>query len=296
MLSAVVAVPTFGRTDLLFRCLESVVAFNPRPREVVVVDGNAEPLQIPFALPRWVRVVREPNRGPAHARNTAHRALAPRADEVVCFLDDDAVAPRDWVRAHVECHAAQPRAGAVGGAISNLTSGSIASEHLHRTSFAPLRADEGPVRFVPSVNISYKQACLAEVGLFDTSLTEAAGEDVDHCARIVAAGWEVWFTPAIEVGHHYPTSVRGLLRKQRSYGRGFSRTRALHPDLPGADFLAKGWARTLLGTVPHVARECVAAARDLGWRHGPLEAACQIAYRSGAAAERTRLRRTGAVS
>lgn len=291
MLSAVVAIPTFGRTELLWRCLESVVGLDPRPREVVVVDGNPEPLHIPIPLPPWVRVVREPNQGPAHARNTAHRALAPEPSDVVCFLDDDATAPPGWVSAHAMRHAALPGAGAIGGSIVNLTAESIASEHLHRTSFAPLRDDEGPVRFVPSVNISYKQRCLDEVGLFDTSLTEAAGEDVDHCARIIDAGWDVFYAPEIAVGHHYPTSVRGLLRKQRAYGRGFARTRSLHPELPGADFLEKGWARTVAGTVPHVVREGVSAGRQLGWAHAPLAIACQTAYRAGAVAERTRLRR-----
>jgi GT2 family glycosyltransferase len=284
-----VVVPTFGRRELVWTCVRSLLALDPAPPFAVVVDGNAEPLELPFELPSWLHVLREPNRGPGHARNTGYLAAIEQGADVVCFLDDDAVAPPSWFADHLRAHEAHPRAGAVGGAIENLTSTSLASEHLHRTTFAPERGDAGPVRMLPSVNLSYKRVCLEEVGLFDSAMAEGAGEDVDHCARLRAAGWDIWFEPGIVVGHHYPTSMRGLLRRQDWYGRGFVNTRSRHPELPGADFLALPWWRAVAGTVPHLARSGWRAGRDLGLAHGPVEVACQAAYRWAAWKERRRL-------
>jgi cellulose synthase/poly-beta-1,6-N-acetylglucosamine synthase-like glycosyltransferase len=289
-----VVVPTYGRGELLARCLRSLAQADPAPPVAFVIDGNDEPVVIPAGLPAWIEVIREPNRGPAHARNTGYLAARARGAEVVCFLDDDAIAAPDWFGRHLELHAQHRGAGAIGGGIRNIFSESVIGEYVHRVVFRPLRDDAGPVRMVPSLNVSYKAVCIDEIGLFDTGLKLAGGEDVEHCWRLTENGWEVRYEPDLVVGHHYPTRWKALVRQQRAYGRGFAQSRVRHPALPGSDLLAMPWWRALVGTVPHVGREALDTARALGPAALPVSVVRELTFRSAALAERRRSPQTTA--
>src|SRR5205823_2795768 len=158
-------------------CLVSLAGQDPKPAFVIVVDGNERPVAEKAAAIHGFAVIRESNRGPAHARNTGYLEAQRRGADIVCFLDDDAVAPPDWFGRHVHAHQIHPEAGAVGGGIRNLHLESMVAEYGHRVAFRPLRDHPGPVRMVPTLNVSYKAACFDQIGLFDTTLTHA-GEDV----------------------------------------------------------------------------------------------------------------------
>jgi GT2 family glycosyltransferase len=283
-----VSVPTYGRRELVHRCLRSLATLDPAPPFVVVIDGNETPFELPDGLPEWITVVREPNRGPAHARNTGILEARKRGAEIVCFLDDDAVAQPDWFGRHLQLHQELPRAGMIGGGVTNLHPESVVASYVHAVVFRPLRSDRGPVRMVPTLNVSYKMACLDDAGLFDTSLSQAGGEDVEHCWRISEAGWHVWYEPDLAVGHHYPTEWRALVRQQRHYGRGFAQSRRRHPDLPGSDLLVMPWWRAVAGTVPHILRQASTARSELGPKSVPASVVRELVFRRAALEERRR--------
>ena len=286
MIGAVV-VPTFGRGELLAACLTSLVALDPPPRLIVVVDGNEEPAPLPPGLPDWVEVVREPNQGPSHARNTGLARVRDKVD-VVCFLDDDATAPTDWYGKHLQVHAENPRAGAVGGPLRNSSGPSLLARYAEACLFDYGTA-HGPVRTVASANYSVKVRCLDEVGAFREDLW--AHEDVELNRRIRTLGWEVHFDPALAVGHRYVTRLRPFLRQQRSYGRGFAKVRSEFEDLPGAELMRRSWPGAVAGTVPDAIRESARAVRAVGWSGAPVGALRQVVFRSAALAERRRLER-----
>lgn len=264
-LRSAVVIPTYGRRESLLRSLESVAAMRPEPELVLVVDGNEQVVPLPDRMGARAEVLPEPNQGAAHARNTGFRAAADRGAEVVCFLDDDALAPVDWLERHASLHEAWPHAGAVGGGVRNLHPESAVARMIQTVAFRPLREDPGPVRFVATLNASFKVACLEEVGLFDEELPRSGGgEDVDLCWRILKAGWAIHYEPSLTVGHDHPTSWRTMMRHQAGYARGFVATRRRWPDLPGAEFLALAWPKAVAGSIPHVVRETRRAVRDGG--------------------------------
>lgn len=252
---AAVVIPTYGRGEALWRCLRSVASMDPMPPLTLLVDGNEPPLDVPPAIAWAVEVIREPNQGAAHARNTGYRAAAARGAEVVCFLDDDAVAPTDWYGRHVALHAGMPGVAAVGGGVRNLHPRSPVARMTQTVVFRPLRDDPGPVRFIPTLNASFKVRSLEEVGGFDEGFPGAAGEDVDLCWRIVKQGWVIHYEPELTVLHDHPTSWRVMVRHQSGYARGFVGSRSRWPDLPGAEFLQLGWTQAVVGSLPHVFRE-----------------------------------------
>ena len=67
-----VVVPTFGRRALLEECLVSLAGQDPKPAFVIVVDGNERPVAEKAAAIHGFAVIRESNRGPAHARNAGY--------------------------------------------------------------------------------------------------------------------------------------------------------------------------------------------------------------------------------
>lgn len=290
---AAVVIPTYGRREPLWRCLRSVAAMDPAPEFTVVVDGNDDPLTPPADVSEVAGIIREVNRGAAHARNTGYRFAASRGADVVCFLDDDAVAPRDWYGRHLALHVQLPAAAAVGGGVRNLHPESSVARMTQAVVFRPLRAGPGPVRFVPTLNASFKVRPLEEVGGFDESFPGAAGEDVDLCWRILQLGWSLHFQPDLVVDHDHPTTWRAMLRHQAGYARGFVGSRSRWPDLPGAEFLRIGWPRAIAGSVPHIFRETRRAVIDGGPSILAASLVRETAFRLEALRERAKLERAG---
>ena len=84
-----------------------------------------------------------------------------------------------------------------------------------------------------------RRSALQEVGLLDESFF-LYGEELDLCTRFRDAGWEVLYTPEVEVTHAVgvSTSQAGALWRQREHSKGVYRYFAKHR--------ATGWRRILL--------------------------------------------------
>lgn len=93
-----VIVPSFNRLDLLRELLDSLRAQQWRPLEAIVVDDGSTDDTAASLASAWdsepelqLRILRQPNRGPAAARN---RGLAAARGDYLYFIDsDDLVEP-----------------------------------------------------------------------------------------------------------------------------------------------------------------------------------------------------------
>jgi glycosyltransferase involved in cell wall biosynthesis len=90
-----VAIPTIGRLEPLRRCLESVMASDPRPAEILVVDQSHDPdlAALVDEFDDSIRVVPSQGLGVARSRNDGLRAAT---HETVLVTDDDCTVPADW--------------------------------------------------------------------------------------------------------------------------------------------------------------------------------------------------------
>lgn len=194
--------------------------------EIVVVDnastdGTGEWVErrcVELGLP--VRVIREEEAGLANAR----RAVAEAAEgELMCFLDDDVVAPPTWIDTCWRWAEAHPRCGVFGGRVVPLFEDVSARPAdfdfwyrgvLSMQDLGPepvrLGVYEGP-RIVGAGMAGRREVFRAAfgdlrsiaVGRTGTSL--AGGEDFEAQIVAVRLGWEVWYTPELVLQHFVPT-------------------------------------------------------------------------------------------
>jgi GT2 family glycosyltransferase len=116
-----VLIPSFQRASALHRCLEAL-AKQTRPADEVLVVWQADDESTRDAaeadralLGPTLKIIHSPEAGVVPSENAA---LAAATGEVVLLIDDDAVAPPDWVEKHL-LHYADPQVGAVGGPSDN---------------------------------------------------------------------------------------------------------------------------------------------------------------------------------
>lgn len=194
-LRCTIVIPVFNRGDLLRIVLEglSTQSLSPSQFEVLVCDdGSTENLaavaeSFRDALPN-IRHLRQPNRGPAAARNLG---IAHAQSDIVLFLDSDVV-PGERV---VE--------GLTGGLLSH-AAWQGAEAKLQPTggdeSFgwdAP-RSDNGG--HYHTAGIAYRKAVLLKIGGLDENFSRAACEDVELAVQVLKHG-PIGFVPEAVVYH-----------------------------------------------------------------------------------------------
>lgn len=116
-----VLIVSYRRVPLLEPCLRALARQTVAPDEVIVAwQGDDTPTrdkaeELARSLPLTIRVVHAEEPGVVSAENAA---LDRASGEVVLLIDDDAVAPPDWLARHL-AHYDDPTVGAVGGPAVN---------------------------------------------------------------------------------------------------------------------------------------------------------------------------------
>jgi GT2 family glycosyltransferase len=226
-----IVIPTYSRPDQLADCLRSLSGLDyPRDRlEVIVVDDGGEtPLDAvvaPFRSDLALSLVRQPNAGPAAARNTGAEGAR---GEYLAFTDDDCLPEPGWLLEMARVLSRAPES-MVGGMTVNAAPNlySATSQLIVDVVYRHYNADPLRARFVASNNMAVPARGFREIGGFDPAFRTA--EDRDLCDRWLHRGKRIIYTPAARVRHARPMNARGFCRQHFQYGRGaerFNRRRA----------------------------------------------------------------------
>jgi GT2 family glycosyltransferase len=214
-----VLVPSYRRAPLLEHCLRALARQTIAPGEVIVVwQGDDTPTRdqaeaLARSLPLNLRVIHVPEPGVVPAENAA---LDRAQGDVILLIDDDAVAPPDWIERHL-AHYDDPTIGAVGGPADN---------HDGQGQRFPIRAVEpfGVItwygRIIGNMHDhppEWRQRPPCDVDHlvgYNMSLRRSAFErfepalkrywqlfEADACLQVKARGYRVRFDPAIVVEH-----------------------------------------------------------------------------------------------
>lgn len=245
-----VVIPTFERMDVLPEVLAAVEAQRDAPPfEVVVVDdGSRDPTPDFLAARRWTvpaRVIRQPNRGPAAARN---HGVSVANGERVAFLGDDTVPEPRWLATHAHAHAA--RGGGDDLAVIGYTRWhprvrvnpflAYINEYGLQFGYALIDEPESvPFNFFYTSNLSLSRARLVAEP-FDETFPYAAWEDIELAYRLSRSetGLRLIYEKAAVVSHDHPTRFERFCARQEKAGYSAVVFHRLHPELGG--FLGVG--------------------------------------------------------
>jgi N-acetylglucosaminyl-diphospho-decaprenol L-rhamnosyltransferase len=239
---AVVVVNTNGSDDVV-RCIRSVFdSAGDVAMEVVVsdngsTDGSLEAVEAAFPEVRAVRNGR--NLGfPA----AANRGMQATRSEFVLLINPDAEVVAGTLEGFLKVARDHPRAGAIGALTRNVDGSIYPSARrtpslglgLAHTVLAPFwpdnpwsrryrmadwdRRTEREVDWVSGSSVLLRRAALDQVGLFDEAFFMYV-EDMDLCTRMRHAGWEVWFSPQLEIMHIGGTATAGKRRMTREHSK-----------------------------------------------------------------------------
>lgn len=234
MLDLGVVIVNYNTCGLLRTCLQTVYASRGEfTFAVCVVDNGSADGSVPMVLAEFpqAQVIANPdNRGYSAANNQGLRAFGypdgTQMPRYALLLNPDTQLPPDGLEqmlAFMDCH---PDAGVVGprlvrqdGSLDLACRRSFPSPAVSLYRFSGLARLFPRSRRFGRYNLTYldpsqlaevdavvgafmlvRREAIAQVGMMDEAFF-MYGEDLDWCYRIKAAGWKVYYNPAVTVLH-----------------------------------------------------------------------------------------------
>jgi GT2 family glycosyltransferase len=221
-----VIIPTCNRPGPLAACLRSLDGqlFPKDGLEVVVVDdGSSNPCEDLIAGFRErlrISSLRQPNRGPAAARNTGAQVAKGR---FLAFTDDDCRPEPGWLAALFAVLQADPLAMAGGRTINSLPDDPCprASQFIHDFVYAHYNPDPLEASFFASNNMAMAASDFRAVQGFSANFRTS--EDRDICDRWRRSGRSMIYVPEAVVQHGHRMGLHQYWRQHLGYGRGARR-------------------------------------------------------------------------
>lgn len=226
VLPASVVVPTYNHADRLTTCLDALLRqdFPATDYEVVIVDDGsgdhtAEVVAGYARSDTRVRYLRQPNQGPAAARNLGARHAR---GALVLFTDDDCVPEPDWIREMQRPFLEDPLVMAVKGVYRTRQESLVArfAQIEFETRYRRL-ARQPYIDFVDTYSAAFRRDLFLDLEGFDVSFPEANNEDVEFSYRMAARGCRMVFNPRAVVYHTHPDTMYKYLKVK--FGRAYWR-------------------------------------------------------------------------
>ncbi len=255
---ATVIICTFNRATLLRDAFDSVAnqEFDKRNFEIIIVDNNsidATPT-IAQSLARSTDIrtlyVLEKQQGLSYARNAGLRAAR---GKIVCYIDDDIIVCRGWLRALIGAFT-NPVIACAGGPVHPIWPKGRPSWlvpewewclSINEFTIACKNREFTWPRDLPiGANIAFRKEVLHDMGSFATHLGRngsrlLSGEEVDICKKIIKNGFKIACSPSAVAYHKI--DVQRMEKKwfyKRLYWEG--RTNALLEDRHPIKGIQKG--------------------------------------------------------
>ncbi|GMQ85978.1 MAG: hypothetical protein BMS9Abin07_1548 [Acidimicrobiia bacterium] len=226
-----VGVPVFGSVEFLDECMESILAQDQPPHEVVLIDDGSVSAAVDAALTSWrdaapdvVRIDRQPNRGVCVARN---RLIESMTGDAFLLVDQDDVLDPRFISSTAEALRQDPSLWAVAtwteffGDYEGIEAkppfdrrvGIRENSIVSTAALVDMDARDRGIRFAPDLAFLY---C----------------EDWHVWSQIIAAGGRMGLVPEPLIRHRVHRASGGFQRTELAHRIG--RARAIEPLL-GSD-------------------------------------------------------------
>jgi glycosyltransferase involved in cell wall biosynthesis len=187
-----VIMAAYNAAEHIGEALESVLAQDWRPLEVVVMDdGSTDDTAVIVARYPDVVYVRQDNNGPSAARNAA---VERSSGEFVANFDSDDLLPTTRVSHQVGYLLSHPEVGAVFGR----------QEWMNAPEWMARDSVYGDVDGIPLSSVMFRREVFFELDGYDPSFVH--GEDMDLLVRMRERGIEYQVIPEIVLYRRYQAS------------------------------------------------------------------------------------------
>lgn len=252
-----IAIPTFGRHEVLTSTLQALLDLAEDPAEILVVDQTPEHDEATTEkLTRWNNqgCIRWLKRQQPSITGAMNFALQQATTPLVLFLDDDITPLAGLLTAHHECHSAFPEAWATVGQViqpwqqpENVAAPRKLTGLRQDFDFPFHSTIPDWVTNVMAGNLCVRRDKALQLGGFDENFAGAAYRfETDFARRVIAAGGRIRFQPQASIRHLRISSggTRNAGDHLRSadpgHGVGDHYYAILHGN-PGQAFRYAGW-------------------------------------------------------
>lgn len=240
-LSISVIIPTYNGAQKVVQALDSLLSQSRMPDEIIVViDGSTDNTKSiieskNYKFPHF-RILEQENGGRAKVRNTG---ASDATSELLLFMDDDMVAPKQWVEEHLKHHILHPN--------TLLTGRLEESQDAVRDDFflfknwlktkwnkgLEIEGNQSSYRinfpYISANNFSANKVVFFRLDGFDSRLTDA--EDYDLALRATKQNLELFYGFAAFAYHNDITDIYKYIKRLRQYNAAQLKLMALKPEL-----------------------------------------------------------------
>lgn len=241
-----IVIPAYDRPASLAKCLACLdkQTLAKELFEVIIVDdGSPSPLEplVKEILANYrlnFRCLRQPNGGPAKARNLGANEAG---GEVIVFIGDDILADEGFLKSHFDFHSAEPDPGAVMLGLTTWTTDPEPNGFMRWLEITGFQFDYESLKsgqhtdfwhFYTS-NLSIKREFLIGSGGFNESFPYAAYEDTELAYRLSKSGLKLVFNPAALAYHDHFFNFPAFAERMKKVGESARIFARLHPELAG---------------------------------------------------------------
>jgi glycosyltransferase involved in cell wall biosynthesis len=230
-----VILPTFGREELLLGCVDSIMTGEFQNFEILVIDQDPtqhlrESLCRRYPDEKRLRYLFLERAGASKARN---HGINEAKGKYIAFIDDDAVAYKEWLQAYCETfEQIDPEPALIAGRIDPFWDGEKPSWYPQACEYilglynlgdavCPMPEQDQPI----SANLAGLRAVIHEVGGFNETLgpnyfrkhAQITGEDSFLGLSVRRAGYSIYYAPLARVNHRISNNKLKKLKFLRRF-------------------------------------------------------------------------------
>jgi cellulose synthase/poly-beta-1,6-N-acetylglucosamine synthase-like glycosyltransferase len=229
-----IVIPTFNGARRIGRTLEAIQrqTFKGRVEVIVVDDGSRDETAAVVSAFQGTKLLSQPNRGPAAARNNGARAAS---GEILLFTDDDCVPQPDWIDRMLGPFK-NPMVVAAKGAYLTRQKELVARfvQAEYEDKFARMAKHEF-IDFIDTYSAAFRRDVFLKYNGYDISFPTACAEDVELSYRMHRDGLLMAFVPAAQVYHTHPNKLLAYIRKKYKFAYWRVYALALNPHMISGD-------------------------------------------------------------